>query len=232
MKLTEVMPAEMVHEPLLSAFVQQQPNWSSQGYVCLADLSQLRARYVNQVLEESKGDLTALEHQVMDSLKKQELLSANVNTEFEQHATFGERLADSMTAFGGSWKFIIIFSVILTFWIGLNSAIVFVRPFDPYPFILLNLVLSCVAALQAPVIMMTQNRQEAKDRLRAEYDYRVNLKAELEIRHLHEKLDYLLMNQWQRLLEIQEIQMELLEELNHKNGTADNRRWANNIRGW
>lgn len=224
MKLTEVMPAELVHEPLLSAFVQQQPNWSSLGYVCLADLSQLRARYINQVLEQSKGDLTAMEHQVMDSLKKQELLSANVNTELEQRATFGERLADSMTALGGSWRFIIIFSVILIFWIGLNTAIVFVRPFDPYPFILLNLVLSCVAALQAPVIMMTQNRQDAKDRLRSEYDYRVNLKAELEIRHLHEKLDYLLMNQWQRLLEIQEIQMELLEGLNHKNGPIDYRK--------
>lgn len=223
MELTEVMPAALVRGPLLSAFVQQQPNWSSRGYVCLADFSQLRARYVNQFLEQSKGDLTALEHQVMESLKKEELLSANVNTAFEQRATFGERLADSMTAFGGSWKFIIIFSVILMVWVGLNSVIVFAKPFDPYPFILLNLVLSCVAALQAPVIMMTQNRQEAKDRLRAEYDYRVNLKAELEIRHLHEKLDYLLMNQWQRLLEIQEIQMELLEDLNHKNGYTDHR---------
>ena len=90
------------------------------------------------------------------------------------------------------------------------------RPFDPYPFILLNLVLSCIAAIQAPIILMSQNREEAKDRLRSEYDYRVNLKAELEIRHLHEKVDHLLMNQWQRLLEIQEIQIDLMEEITRK----------------
>jgi uncharacterized membrane protein len=99
---------------------------------------------------------------------------------------------------------------------ALNTYALIVKPFDPYPFILLNLVLSCLAAVQAPIIMMSQNRQEAKDRLRAEYDYRVNLKAELEIRHLHEKVDHLLMNQWQRLLEIQKIQMDLIEEVTHK----------------
>ena len=101
----------------------------------------------------------------------------------------------------------------------INTVVLLARPFDPYPFILLNLFLSCLAALQAPIIMMSQNRQEARDRLRSENDYRVNLKAELEIRHLHEKLDHLLQNQWQRLLEIQEIQIELMNEL-----TADQRK--------
>ena len=95
----------------------------------------------------------------------------------------------------------------------LNSIQFITKPFDPYPFIFLNLILSCLAAIQAPIIMMSQNRQEERDRIHAEYDYRINLKAELEIRHLHEKLDHLLMNQWQRLLEIQEIQMELMEEI-------------------
>jgi uncharacterized membrane protein len=106
--------------------------------------------------------------------------------------------------------------VVLILWIILNAAVLVQKPFDPYPFILLNLVLSCIAAIQAPVIMMSQNRQEAKDRLRSEYDYRVNLKAELEIRQLHEKMDHLLMTQWQRLLEIQEMQMELIEESSAK----------------
>ncbi|MEJ2066841.1 MAG: DUF1003 domain-containing protein, partial [Deltaproteobacteria bacterium] len=87
------------------------------------------------------------------------------------------------------------------------------KPFDPYPFILLNLVLSCLAAIQAPIIMMSQNRQEDKDRLQSQHDYLVNLKAELEIRHLHDKVDHLINNQWQRLLEIQEIQTELMEGL-------------------
>jgi len=97
-----------------------------------------------------------------------------------------------------------------------NSLVLYWRPVDPYPFILLNLVLSCLAAVQAPVIMMSQNRQEAKDRLRSEHDYQVNLKAELEIRHLHEKLDHLLSHQWERLVEIQQVQLQLLAELQRR----------------
>src|SRR5690606_1596748 len=111
------------------------------------------------------------------------------------------------------WKFIITFGAILSSWIALNIVGLLARPFDPYPFILLNLVLSCLAALQAPVIMMSQNRQEARDRIRSKNDYKVNLKAELEIRHLHEKLDHLLIHQWQRLMEIQQIQVELMNEI-------------------
>jgi uncharacterized membrane protein len=125
-------------------------------------------------------------------------------------------MADKLADFGGSWRFIGIFCGLLFLWVIMNSALIIWKPFDPYPFIFLNLILSCLAAIQAPVILMSQNRQEARDRLQAEYDYRINLKAELEIRHLHEKIDHLLMNQWQRLLEIQQIQMELMEELAHK----------------
>ncbi len=111
------------------------------------------------------------------------------------------------------WASDSLFAGVLIVWITINSIAMMGKPFDPYPFILLNLVLSCLAAIQAPVIMMSQNRQESKDRLRAENDYRVNLKAELEIRHLHSKIDLLLTHQWQRLLEIQQVQTDLLEEL-------------------
>jgi len=143
-------------------------------------------------------------------------LSTNINAEYDRQRTLGERMADKLADFGGSWRFIGIFCGLLFLWIVINSALIIWKPFDPYPFIFLNLILSCLAAIQAPVILMSQNRQEARDRLQAEYDYRINLKAELEIRHLHEKIDHLLMNQWQRLLEIQQIQMELMEELAHK----------------
>ena len=102
-------------------------------------------------------------------------------------------------------------------WVLVNSVILLVRPFDPFPFILLNLILSCLAAVQAPVIMMSQNRQEAKDRLRSQHDYQVNLKAELEIRHLHDKIDHLLSHQWERLAQIQEVQLDLLSELTRQN---------------
>jgi uncharacterized membrane protein len=143
--------------------------------------------------------------------------------EFEEKRTLGQRLADRLAAFGGSWKFILIFMSILFGWIILNSIILITRRFDPFPFILLNLVLSCLAALQAPVIMMSQNRQEAKDRLRAQHDYQINLKAEIEIRSLHEKIDHLIFKQWQRLLEIQEIQTELMAELSDKLRRAGSR---------
>ena len=108
------------------------------------------------------------------------------------------------------------FTGFLIIWITINSVIIFGKPIDPYPFILLNLLLSCLAAIQAPIIMMSQNRQEAKDRLRSQYDYQVNLKAELEIRQLHEKMDHLLSHQWERLAQIQEIQIDLLEEIRRK----------------
>ncbi|MEO0146727.1 MAG: DUF1003 domain-containing protein, partial [candidate division WOR-3 bacterium] len=113
----------------------------------------------------------------------------------------------------GSWAFIGTFIGVLFAWITLNSVVFLWRPFDPYPFILLNLILSCLAAIQAPIILMSQNRQEARDRLHLQHDYQVNLKAELEIRNLHEKLDHLLTYQWQRLLEIQEMQVEMMEEI-------------------
>ncbi|KPJ72133.1 hypothetical protein AMJ52_07325 [candidate division TA06 bacterium DG_78] len=215
-KRNEVIPAELVREPLVETIRKTHPDWSPSGYICIADLNHFRAQYVKDVLEMGKGELSILEEQVMQSLKEQELLSKNINIEFDQKLSLGEHMADRLAEFAGSWRFIMMFFGVLVLWITVNSIVLILRPFDPYPFILLNLVLSCLAAIQAPVIMMSQNRQEARDRLRAEHDYLVNLKAELEIRHLHEKIDHLLRNQWNRLLEIQEIQMELMEEFTHK----------------
>jgi len=215
-RLGAIVPAELVREPIVKLIKKTHPDWSPEGYICISDLNNFREEYVRQVLETEKGELSALEEQVMKSLKEEELLSKNINVEFEQKLTVGERWADRIADFGGSWRFIGIFAGILIVWIVMNTVVLITRRFDPYPFIFLNLILSCLAAVQAPVIMMSQNRQEDKDRLRSEHDYRVNLKAELEIRHLHDKLDHFLMHQWQRLLEIQEIQTELMEELGRK----------------
>lgn len=215
-KLREVIPAELVRLALVETIRKTYPDWSSSGFICISDLNQFRANYVKNVLEKEKGEISTIEEQVIRSVKENELLSKNINTEFEQKLTFGQRLADKIADFGGSWKFIVIFGGVLFLWVAVNSMVLIRRPFDPYPYIFLNLVLSCLAAIQAPVILMSQNRQESRDRLRSEHDYLINLKAELEIRHLHEKIDHLLMNQWQRLLEIQQIQMELMEELAHK----------------
>jgi uncharacterized membrane protein len=215
-KRSESIPAELIREPIAETIRKAHPDWSASGFVCITDLNRFRAKYVRDVLETEKGDLSTLEEQVMKSLKEHELLSKNINIEFDRQLTVGERLADKIAEFGGSWRFIFSFSFVFLFWIAINSFALIWKPFDPFPFILLNLILSCLAAIQAPIIMMSQNRQEARDRLRSEHDYGINLKAELEIRHLHEKIDHLLMNQWQRLLEIQEVQTELMEELVHK----------------
>ena len=216
----EMVPASLVRGPVLATIRGEHPGWSSEGFVCLSDLNRYRTQHVRAALEAERGELTQLEKEVLESLREQELLSRDVNRQFDQELTFGERIADRVAEFGGSWRFIISFCCFLALWIALNTIALFHRAWDPYPYILLNLILSCVAALQAPVIMMSQNRQEARDRIRAENDYQVNLKAELEIRNLHAKLDLLLTQQWQRLLEIQEIQTEMMQELLERRGAS------------
>ncbi len=211
-------PSEMVSgraiRPAIAVLIAaDHPGWSPEGLVCRADLNIYRARHVQALLKADKGELSLIEDEVIKSLREGELIARNVDSDYEERRTVGDRVADRLAAFGGSWRFIIIFGCIILAWIALNAVVLLVRPFDPFPFILLNLVLSCLAALQAPVIMMSQNRQEAKDRLRARHDYQVNLKAEIEIRSLHEKIDHLIFKQWQRLLEIQEVQTDLMEEL-------------------
>lgn len=169
-----------------------------------------RGDYVQDLLKAESGELSEIDHQVADSLIKQEMLSENIEADYAERRTVGERLSDNLARFGGSWIFLIAFAAFLAVWMLINSRAS--DNFDPYPFILLNLILSTLAAVQAPIIMMSQRRQEEKDRLRSLNDYKVNLKAELEIRHLHEKIDHLINNQWQRLAEIQQLQLELMEE--------------------
>ena len=205
--------AAIVRHAVADLILQETGEWDEGGWICLNDLQRFQHRYVEEVLKAEKGELSKLDQEVLESLQKQETLSANADEEFDATLTLGQRLADKIADFGGSWTFLIIFGLVMFAWMFLNTYVLAARPFDPYPYILLNLCLSCLAAIQAPVIMMSQNRQEARDRLRAVRDYQVNLKAELEIRHLHQKLDHLLSHQWERLVEIQEIQMELINEI-------------------
>lgn len=202
-----------VRTPVASLIRSEHEGWTSEDYICTVDLTHYRTRYIQSLLESEKGELTALESAVLDSLREQQLLSANVDAAFEQDWSVGERCADRLAAFGGSWAFLLVFALFSLTWIAINSFALFGRPVDPYPFILLNLLLSCLAAIQAPIIMMSQNRQEAKDRRRSMHDYQVNLKAELEIRHLHEKVDHLISHQWERLVQIQQVQLDMLAEL-------------------
>jgi uncharacterized membrane protein len=211
--MDELVPLSAIRPQLLKMIRETHPELLAAHFISVEELGKFRGQYVRRVIEDEVGEVTALESEVMRSMEEQELLSAHVDRDFETQLTFGERLADKIATFGGSWTFILSFAAFLGVWIAINTIVLATHPPDPYPFILLNLILSALASIQAPVIMMSQNRQEAKDRVRSEHDYKVNLKAELEIRHLHEKMDHLLKQQAQRLLEIQQIQIELLEQV-------------------
>jgi uncharacterized membrane protein len=170
-------------------------------------------------------DLDALpepEQRVIHHYGERRHISRNTNREFEKKLTFGQKLADKVATFGGSWMFILIFAAILLSWVLLNSFILVRRgdSFDPYPYILLNLFLSMLAAIQAPVILMSQSRQAAKDRVDAAHDYEVNLKAELEILSLHEKLDELSEKKWVELILLQQEQIQLLTQLLKERGVV------------
>ncbi len=202
-----------VRPAIASMVAADHPNLTADDVVCAHHISDYRTRYVAQLLESERGELSELDRQVVESLAREETVSRDVEKTWEKHRTAGEVVADAVADFGGSWTFIIIFFVVLMVWMAFNVWAATRDVFDPFPFILLNLVLSCLAAIQAPIIMMSQNRQEDKDRLRSQNDYRVNLKAELEIRHLHEKIDHLINRQWERLAEIQQIQLEILQDM-------------------
>lgn len=214
--VSELTPGRFTRPLVAERIMVEHPDWNADSYICHSDLNHYRSLYVQNVLEQERGELSTLEKDVIESLRDHDILTQNLNDVADEELTFGERLADKVASFGGSWTFILLFGGVLILWVTINSIAAIGVQFDVYPFIFLNLVLSCLAAIQAPVIMMSQNRHGTKDRLRAENDYRVNLKAELEIRHLHSKMDLLLTHQWQRLLEIQQVQTDLLEELGNR----------------
>ncbi|MGL4395545.1 MAG: DUF1003 domain-containing protein [Hyphomicrobium sp.] len=207
----DLINIDTVRPSLATRIRKDHPNLTPGSLISLTELARYRSLYVKDLLAAESGELSDIDHQVAESLAKQETLSQNIEAGYAEARTTGEHLSDLLARFGGSWTFLIVFSAFLAAWMLFNAK----RggeAFDPYPFILLNLILSTIAAMQAPIIMMSQRRQEAKDRLRSLNDYRVNLKAELEIRHLHEKIDHLINNQWQRLAEIQQLQLETMAE--------------------
>ncbi|MDF2518467.1 MAG: hypothetical protein K0R59_3763 [Sphingobacterium sp.] len=202
-----------IRQPIFKLIRKEYPNFRKDNALAATELTRFKEAYITEFLKDESGQLSQLDQQVIQSFKDNKVISASMDNDVATAASLGERVADKVAEFGGSWTFIISFVVFLLIWIALNMYWLNNKGFDPYPFILLNLILSCVAALQAPVIMMSQNRQEAKDRERARNDYMVNLKAELEIRELHEKIDHLIIRKEQELAEIQRDQVEKLSFL-------------------
>ncbi len=199
---------DMIRPKLVARMKQDHPALAPDAIIARSEVDRYRALYVQDLLREESGELSEIHRQVANSLANEATLAENTEAQYIDTRSFADRLSDHLASFGGSWRFLIAFAVFIAVWMAINARFGSNDAFDPYPFILLNLILSTLAAIQAPVIMMSQSRQEAKDRLRSLNDYRVNLKAELEIRHLHEKIDHLIDNQWQRLAEIQQLQLE------------------------
>ncbi|MGE5266264.1 MAG: DUF1003 domain-containing protein [Deltaproteobacteria bacterium] len=207
---------ELVHlderrPSLVERIRREHPDLTPDALIARSEVARFRSLYVEEMLRDESDENRELERRAAASLSGREMLSCNIEAQFEKERTLGDVLSDRLASFGVSWTFIVIFPKLLGIWMAYNAARAGAA-FDPCPFILLNLVLSCLAALQAPIIMMSQKRQEAKDRLRALNDFEVNLKAELEIRHLHEKIDHLISRQWQRLAEIQQLQLEIMQD--------------------
>lgn len=202
-----------IRPSILALIKADSPDFDDRSFISIDELNKYRKKYLEAILQEEVGQLSHLEKDVLKSISDNEVMSTNIEPEIERQLSFGERVADNIAEFGGSWTFIICFFTFILGWMLMNIFLLSNDPFDVYPFILLNLILSCLAAIQAPIIMMSQNRQAVKDRQRSEHDYKVNLKAELEIRLLHEKIDHLILQQNQKLLEIQQIQVDLMEDI-------------------
>lgn len=212
--ISEKVSGKSIRSSILKLIVKDVPEFNADKYLSSSELNKYREQYIEEFLKNQVGDLSELDNTVLDSLKDKTTLSDKLDDEDGESAmTFGQRIADQVASFGGSWTFIISFAVFLFAWILINVYWLANRAFDPYPFILLNLILSSLAAIQAPVIMMSQNRQEDKDRERGKKDYMINLKSELEIRMLHEKIDHLINNQQQDIIEIHKVQIEMLNDI-------------------
>ena len=209
----EVVNGNEIRDGIFDFIKSQYPDFSRESNISIGELNKYRRLYLTKLIEQEKGDLAAIDKDVMDAIRNNSILSENLQEDIDTAITLGQRMADKIASFGGSWTFIIAFFSFLTLWIVANIWLLASNTFDPYPFILLNLMLSCIAAIQAPIIMMSQNRQGQKDRQRAELDYKINLKSELEIQLLNEKIDHLLVHQNKKLLEVQEVQIDYLEDL-------------------
>ena len=207
------VPLSALHQTIQQYIFRNYPGTTSDSIICDEQLINLEKNYLNEILTNELGELDDLEKEVLNSISHSKILSEKIEDIMDEEITFGDRLSDKVASFGGSWKFIIAFFSFMAFWIVLNVVLLHDKVFDPYPFILLNLLLSCLAAIQAPLIMMSQNRVEAKDRARSEHDYKINLKSELEIQLLHKKIDHLLIHQNKHLLEMQRIQAEMMETI-------------------
>ena len=211
--ISEKVSAKTIRHSILDLIQRENHQFTHESYLSISELNKYREKAISDYLVKEIGELTELEKTVLTSLNNNNTLTDKIDGEKKQILNTGQRIADKVDSFGGSWTFIISFDVFIFIWISINIFWLVNKAFDPYLFILLKLILSRLTALQAPVIMMSQNRQEEKDRERAKKDYMINLKAELEIKALHEKIDHLIIYKQEQLLEIQKGQIEKMNDM-------------------
>jgi len=211
--ISERVSGKMVSPSILILISKDNPHFTIDKFLSLSELNTYKEKYIAEYLFNKTGELTELEKTVLTSVSEKTTLTSKIaSADDEQNLTTGQRIADKVASFGGSWKFLILFGLFLIVWISINIFWLANKAYDPYPFILLNLILSCLAAIQAPVIMMSQNRQEEKDRVRAKIDYMINLKSELEIRMLHDKIDHFIISQQQDFMELKKEQKDIKKQ--------------------
>ncbi|ARN85362.1 DUF1003 domain-containing protein [Candidatus Nucleicultrix amoebiphila] len=208
---SRLFPLALLRHTLYELIHQEYPQVSKTDSICLEDMNHFHSLNLQDVIKKQRVKFGSYERNVIKSFEQNGVISKDISQEYEEKSTFGERISDRVVFFGGSWRFLISFGAFMGLWILMNTYFLIKQSFDPYPYILLNLVLSCLAAVQAPLIMMSQNRQEAKDRMRSEHDYEVNLKAELEIRHLNLKLDHYIKMHWQGIKALEKEHRELIK---------------------
>jgi len=214
--LTEGLFVRDLSDVLKSQVFKTNSYAKESSFICLKDLQKLRIDRMQTIIDQDLKIDQEMSDKLQKQLSKDTYVITNINDTVYGKRTAGQKLADGVAKFGGSWGFIIAFVVILVVWMTINVVHLFGVNFDPYPFILLNLFLSCVAAIQAPIIMMSQNRSAERDRFDSENDYKTNMKSEMEIRLLHQKLDQLNEVQWPHILDIQKMQIEVLSEIENE----------------
>ncbi|MBK7359852.1 MAG: DUF1003 domain-containing protein [Saprospiraceae bacterium] len=214
--IMERIPASTIRKSIFDLILKDKSDFNQNSCISISELNLYRERFIANTLVQEVDDLADLRENVLHAIKDETSLTDQIEKDDITLLSPGQRLADLVASFGGSWTFILTFFGFIAIWIVINIFWFKNQQFDPYPFILLNLILSCIASLQAPIIMMSQNRQEEKDRERSKKDYMINLKSELEIRMLHEKLDHLILHQQRELIEIQKLQIEMMNDIMNK----------------
>ena len=205
--------AHLLREPIYNLIKKDYPDFNRDCYFDKNEVTKYRNIHLESLINKDHEESNILDKNVIESILNKKIISDNIEDDWDEKLSMGQKIADRVAKFGGSWTFIISFAIFLFLWMATNVWLLAAHPFDPYPFILLNLFLSTLAAIQAPVIMMSQNRQEEKDRKRGENDYKINLKAELEIKALQDKIDHLITYQNQKMIETLELQSDYLEEI-------------------